>query len=130
MPITPLYASLFAIIYVYLSLNVIKHRFSKKNSVASGGDESLNIAIRIHGNFIEYVPISLILFWFIEVIAFASYWVVILGSVLLLARIAHIIGMNDTKNMLIFRQIGMVATFAVILISAAILIWHYLPVLI
>lgn len=127
MPVTPLFAAVFAIIYVYLSFRVIAHRFTKQISLGTGGDKNLEKAIRIQANFGEYIPISLLLFWFLEVITYASGLVLILGTVLLLARFSHIIGLNDTKNKLIFRQVGMVATFTVILIASVKLIWHYLP---
>lgn len=130
MPITPLFASLFAILFVVLSLRVALRRRRRRISIGSGGDEELEIAIRAHANFIEYVPIALILMWFLEVIAHASGLVLILGTALFFARLAHIVGITDTQNKLIFRFVGMIVTFAVILISSAVLIWHYLPVVI
>jgi len=130
MPITPLFASIFAIIFVFLSMRVALRRRRQRISVGSGGDMELELAIRAHANFIEYVPISLILMWFLEVIAHASGLVLILGTALLLARLAHIVGILDTENKLIFRSVGMLVTFAVILISSMILIWHYFPVMV
>lgn len=128
MPITPFFTAILAIIYVWLSFGVIKHRFSKKISMGSAGDPALEKAMRIQGNFGEYVPISLLLLWFLEVVTYSSGLAFILGCVLVLSRFSHIVGLNDSATKLIFRQIGTLGTFAVILVSSAVLIWHYLPV--
>ena len=127
MPVTPLFAAILAIIYVWLFFGVIKHRFSKQISLGSADDKSLEKAIRIQGDFYEHVPISLILIWFLEIITYSSSLTFILGCVLILARFAHIISLNDIATKMIFRQIGVLGTFAVILVSSVVLIWHYLP---
>lgn len=127
MPITPFFAAIFAIMYILLSCRVIKHRYVKRIDLGSAGDPKLEKAIRTQANFGEYVPLALLLMWFLEVIRHSSMLSLWLGSVLLLGRIAHVVGINDTKNKLIFRQLGIIATFAVILIAAGVLIWHYVP---
>lgn len=128
MPITPLFAALFALMYVILSIGVIRIRFTDKISLGDGGNKQLEIATRIHGNFIEYVPLCLVLFWFVERITFNSQLVFVLACVLLLARVAHVIGLRHAKPLLILRQLGVIATFIVILICALYLVWWYLPV--
>ena len=128
MPITPFFAAIFAVIYIVLSFDVIKHRFGKQVSLGDGEDRQLQKAIRIHGNFAEYVPFALLIMWFLEMVAYEFVLVLILGTVLLIARLAHVVGMRDPKKYLIFRQLGIIATFAVLLIGAARLIWQYLPV--
>lgn len=128
MPITPFFAAIFAVIYVILSLGVIKHRLGKKVSLGSGQDPQLEKAIRIQGNFAEYVPFALLLMWFLEIIAYEHTLVLILGTALLLARLAHVVGMREPKKYFIFRQLGALITFVVLLISAARLIWQYIPV--
>ena len=128
MPVTPLFAAILAIVYVCLSAGVIKKRLGKNISIGSAGDKDLEKVIRIHANFAEYVPISLILMWFIEIITYSSSLVYILGCVLLISRFAHIIGLNDSANKMMYRRVGMIGTFAVILISSIVLIWHYVPI--
>jgi len=127
MPITPLFAAVFAIFYILLSIKVIRFRLSKQISLGDAGDTDLETAVRSHGNFIEYVPIALILMWFLEVITYSSSLSMLLGLILLVSRFAHVIGLNDTKNKLIFRQVGMLGTFFVILVAASYLIWYYIP---
>ena len=133
MPITPLFAAIFALAYVYLSISVVKLRFSEK--IVLGVETKDNVvsapmlkAVRIHANFIEYVPMALILFWFLEIVTSSSAMVFWLACILLVARVAHVIGMNNPKRYLLCRQCGVVATFGVISFSAIKLIWSYLPV--
>ncbi|WP_274620662.1 MAPEG family protein [Colwellia maritima] len=59
--ITAFYASLLTLLYIGLSFNVIRLRFKLKVGVGDGGQEQLTKAIRIHGNFSEYMPLALIL---------------------------------------------------------------------
>lgn len=59
--ITLILSSLMGLMCVWLAFQVIKNRRKHKISLGDGGIEELARAIRAHGNFIEYVPISLIL---------------------------------------------------------------------
>lgn len=126
-PITPLFAAIFALFYLYLSFDVIRYRFKGKISIGDGGNKDLQLATRVHANFIEYVPLALILMWGIELVIYDSRLAYVLGMVLLIGRVLHVVGMHHPKNFLICRQIGTLATFAVLLLAALRLIWHYLP---
>lgn len=128
MLITPFFAALFGLMYIALSINVVRHRFRKRISVGTGGDVATEYAVRIHANFSEYVPFALLLFYFLEVISLSSSLVFFLASVLLVARIAHVIGMESSFKWLIFRQVGVLATIATILIASVALALHYIPV--
>ena len=59
--VVPFYAAIFALIYIGLTIRVIMLRNTKHVSLGNGGDPVLERAIRIHANFIEYVPLALIL---------------------------------------------------------------------
>lgn len=128
MLLTPLFAALFGFFYVFLSVNVVKHRFSKKISLGSNGDKSTEVAVRAHANFIEYVPLCLILFYFLEMVTLSSSMVFFLGCVLFVARIMHVVGMFKPREFLVLRQIGVVATFAVILAASSALALRYIPI--
>lgn len=128
MPVTPLFAAIFGLLYLLLSIDVIRMRFAGKISLGNGDNKTLEKAVRSHGNFAEYIPICLLLFCFIETITFNSQLVFWLGCVLLVGRVAHVMGMRDPKSLLILRQLGVVATLSVLLVSSAYLLWWYLPV--
>jgi hypothetical protein len=59
--ITLLLSSLMGLMCIWLALQVVKNRRKHKISLGDGGIDELARAIRAHGNFIEYVPLSLIL---------------------------------------------------------------------
>jgi len=126
--VTPLFAAIYGLLYVLMAFNVIRFRISGQVLLGDGDHPELLKAIRVHANFAEYVPLALLLMWFLESMTFASQEVFWLGSILLMGRILHVFGMMYPKNFLILRQLGMIATFAVILKSCISLFLHYLPV--
>ena len=128
MLVTPLFAAIFALVYLVLSISVIKLRFKQQVSLGSAGDSELEKEIRIHANFAEYVPLCLLLLYFLETVTLSSRLSFWLGCVLLISRLSHVIGMRNGKDHLIFRQIGVLGTFFVIFVSALALIWIYLPI--
>ncbi len=128
MLITPLFAVVLSLIYIGLSFNVIRHRFGKKISIGSGDDKRVEYAVRAHANFIEYVPLALILFYFLEVITLSSFLVFYLGTALVVARVMHLLGMLNPKELLVFRQIGVIVTMGVILIACVALALRYIPI--
>jgi len=127
MPITPLFAAIFAIIYVFLSFGVIRFRIRNQVSLGSGGHSDLEKAIRTHGNFAEYVPFTLLLLWFLEYFSLNRSLVFGLCLALLASRIGHYVGMKS-DSLLRFRQFGMIGTFLVILISAIAILWSYISI--
>ena len=112
--ITPIYAAIFALILVGLSSYVIKMRYKHRVSLGDGGNKELLKAIRAHGNFIEYVPMSLILLAMLELGGESGAVLHAFGGALLVGRIMHAPGLN-IKGTTILRQIGMVLTFAVLI---------------
>ena len=128
MLVTPLLAAIFGLMFVVLSLAVVRHRFNQRVILGDGENIDLRVAIRVHANFIEYVPLALILLWCLEAVLFDnSGFVLIMGVVLLLARFIHVIGMRYPKQWMILRQLGMVGTFSVYLVVSLRILWHYLP---
>lgn len=65
--VIPIYASLLALFYVYLSARTIGLRRIAKISIGDGGDDSLLRAIRMHANFYEYAALTLVLLAFVYI---------------------------------------------------------------
>ncbi len=61
MPMTPFFAAVLALFYVFLSLKVVRQRLSKGIKLGTGSEQGLEEAMRIHANFSEYVPLALLL---------------------------------------------------------------------
>lgn len=127
MPVTPIFAAIFSLMFAFLSANVIRHRLKSKTALGEGTDRDLLKAIRVHANFAEYVPLAIIMMWFLETITYDSRIPYALGVVLLLGRIGHVIGISYPRRFLILRQLGVLATLAVLLTCSVLLILHYIP---
>jgi len=52
--------------FLYLAWPIASLRKQKKIGLGDGGDPELQRAIRVHGNFIEHVPITLLMLWIAE----------------------------------------------------------------
>lgn len=70
--ITPLYASLLALVFVYLSARVITVRRQLKASLGDHGDKNLLKRLRVHANFAEYTPLALLLILMAEMMGTPS----------------------------------------------------------
>ncbi|MTI01748.1 MAPEG family protein [Roseibium sp. RKSG952] len=116
--ITPIYAALIAILYVALSANVILHRRSGKISVGDGGDKAMIKAMRTHANCAEYAPFALLLIAMAELQGAGWLILNLLGLMLLAGRLLHAYGFGRSSQIVILRQVGMLLTFAAILIAA------------
>ena len=119
MPVTALYASLLALLFVYLAVRVIQLRREGRVAVGDGGKPLLLRRMRVHANFAEYVPLSLILMALAESLHTWQWLLHLLGIALLVGRISHAYGVSQLEEPFIFRTIGMVATFSVIAMAAA-----------
>ncbi|WP_240615650.1 MAPEG family protein [Alteromonas facilis] len=124
--ITGFYASLLAVCYLYLSALVISARRSAKVSLGDGGDASLQQLSRAHGNFAEYVPITLILALCLEINTDFDLVVHIACVALLFGRLTHAYGLRHHIGASWQRVVGMLSTFAaIVLLSAFNLVWLY-----
>jgi uncharacterized membrane protein YecN with MAPEG domain len=122
--VVPLYAAIFAIVFVGLSMRVANTRRVMGVALGTGANAVLERRIRVQGNFAEYVPFALILLTFVEVKGSANWLVHVLCLALLAARLAHAYGVAQEPETIPIRASAMVATFAVFIIAAAILLIH------
>ena len=111
---TSLYAGLLGLLFVALSLRVIRVRRDRGVVLGDAGDARLQRAVRVHANFAEYTPLALVLIALLE-LGGATIWVIHgFGLVLVLGRGLHAWGVSQTPETLRFRIVGMVLTFAAI----------------
>lgn len=95
-----------------------------KYPIHDGDDENLKRRIGAFTNFIEYVPVALLLLALIELQGATSVLIWGLGVAFVIGRILHAIGMLSNPHFPLPRIIGMLATYAVLLIPAGWLILH------
>lgn len=128
MPIltTSLYAALLAIVSMVLAGMVGSVRGKKKAiSLGDGGDPELLVAMRRQMNFVEYVPLALLLIALVELNGGSKTLIHSLGATLLAARIIHPFGLDVNKMNTMPRFIGTFATFAVTVAAVGTLFWQY-----
>ncbi|ATG17594.1 TPA: MAPEG family protein [Providencia alcalifaciens] len=110
--VSSLYAVLGALLLLRLSLNVVKLRNQYRVSVGDGGFSELQTAIRVHGNAIEYIPISLILLLLMEMNGAKVWMIHVCGIVLIASRILHSYGLKNHDYSQ--RRMGMMGTYLAI----------------
>ncbi|MBF7073297.1 MAPEG family protein [Glaciecola sp. MH2013] len=113
--ITGLYASLLGLLFLLLSIYVIKQRRANVVSLGDGDIDQLQKATRAHGNFSEYVPICLILLAVAEMTSQADIFLHACGILLVYGRSAHAYGLVTKSGPSWGRVSGMLATFACLL---------------
>lgn len=123
--VIPLYAALLALFYVYLSARTIGIRRKAQISIGDGGDDSMLRAMRMHANFSEYAPITLVLLALVDIQGGQIWLLHTLGVLFLLARLSHAYGISSAQAPGKFRVGGMVGTFATITISSCWLLNAY-----
>jgi hypothetical protein len=109
-PITALYAVILGVIAAALIGPIGPLRLKKQISVLDGGDAELLIAMRRHGNFTEHVPLALILMMIVELNGASGTLLHGVGIVLVLARIAHPLGLKVDDLTAKLRLVGAVGT--------------------
>ena len=115
--IVPVFSAFFAVMFVLLSINVIRARRKHKVGIGTGRNKSVERAMRVHANFAEYVPFALLLIALLELNKANSALLIGLCSVLLVGRLVHAYGVSMENERFAYRVCGMLMTFAVILIS-------------
>ena len=116
--IVPAYTAIFGLMFIYLSLRVIKQRHSAKVSIGDGDNPALRKAIAVHNNFSQYVPLALLLIAFVELNHAPAIYTHGLCACLLVGRVAHAYGLAQPIQVMKLRQIGVLLTFGVIIIAA------------
>jgi uncharacterized membrane protein YecN with MAPEG domain len=119
-PIVSRYAGLLALLFLVLTVQVIRFRRENKVILGSGGHNELERRRSAHSNFAEFVPLSLFLFFLLE--ARVCGWVThALCASLTLGRMLHAWGIS--KKVLRFRFIGMLLTLIPLIIAALLLLF-------
>ena len=110
-------AALLGLILVVLSYLVVNIRRREKIGVGTGDYLPLRLAVRVHANFIEYVPMALILIFLLQRNGGANLAAYLAGA-LVIARLLHAIGLSRTAGTSIGRFIGTSLTWVVLLTAS------------
>ena len=125
--ITLLFTALHALLMMVLVYRVVTYRRGAKIGLGDGGDTRLLRRMRVHANFIEYVPIALLLLALLEVCGLDARAVWALGGTLLLSRLLHAWGLSSTGGVSIGRFWGTLLTWLVLVVAALAGVWLAWP---
>jgi len=124
--ITGLYASILALIVIWLCYQVVVFRRSKRVEIGDGGDTTGIRHIRAQQNAVEYIPLAIILFAIYELNGGNPWMLHGIGAALVLGRLIHPGGLVKGKGATFGRFYGTAITWLVILLLAGLNIGHFI----
>ena len=125
MHILILYAAVLAVMFVLLSIRTLRLRRTLRIGLGDAGNERMLRAMRVHSNFAEYVPLSLVMLLLVEGQGAHPALVHGLCLCLLVGRISHAFGVSQQKENYRFRVLGMALTFTTLITSSGYLLFAY-----
>ncbi len=125
--VTPMYAAGLGIILLILSIRVVAVIRAKGGVLyGDGGNADFTPVLRGQQNFIEYVPLILILIAFAEAGGSSAQWIHGMGAALLVARVLHPLGLTTKAGVNPLRFIATNLTWIVLLVaSVLVLVNHF-----
>jgi uncharacterized membrane protein YecN with MAPEG domain len=122
---SPIYIGLAALLLFYLSMqvNLLRHRYGV--GLGDGGHDDLHRAIRVQANFVEYVPIALLLILAADLVGHEKLIVHVLGIALLIGRVCHAYGLSRGAGQSPGRAAGIVLTYLVLIAGAVLAILSF-----
>jgi uncharacterized membrane protein YecN with MAPEG domain len=123
-PVTALYTALLAVVALALQQHVGRERLRAGVSLGEGGDPGLLVAMRRQANFVEQVPLALLLLALIELNGASPSTLHALGATLLASRIVHPIGLRAEQGRVPARLVGAVGTLIVVILEIGIASWQ------
>jgi uncharacterized membrane protein YecN with MAPEG domain len=128
LPVTLVTACVLGIFYVGLSVAVSGERGRSKIGLGSGMEASvalgaehqaprLLVAVRRHGHFAEYVPLSILLIMLLEIEGASRLWLCVLAALLVVSRAMIAFGMGRSAPN-VFRAGGNVVQLGMIVAAS------------
>ena len=92
--ITTLYTLILSVLMLVLWMNVTRTRAGNHISIGHGDDVTLHERVRMHGNFMEWVPMTVALIALAELNGVSSLWLHACGIAAVIGRVAHPFGLK------------------------------------
>jgi len=127
--VTALYAGILALMLLALSIRVvIVARVGANEPYGDGNKSELTPVVRAQGNFIEYVPMAVLLMGFLELMGTSGTLIHSFGIALVVGRALHAIGLKANHGPTFGRLAGAALTWVVIALAACMVIFKSLSV--
>lgn len=124
--ITSFYAALLGLLFVALAGLVVRARWKYRTGLGIGTEPGMERAVRVHANFVEYVPLALVMLLLAEVGGARSGLLHACGGVLLASRLLHAYGLGGSSGRSFGRFWGTAGTWAVMVTLSFTLLWRAL----
>jgi uncharacterized protein len=121
--ITALYAALNAILNILLANRVSTLRRREKVSLGTGESRELLVAVRVHANSAEFVPLALLMMLIAELCGAASVPLHVYGGLLFVGRLMHVRGMAMVKAPNFYRVASNGLTWVGIVVISVYVLW-------
>jgi len=125
LPVTALYAGILTIFALVLSFKAGSFRGKSGVSVLFGDPPNMELVekVRAHQNFLEYVPMIVILMAVIELNGGSATFLHAIGSLLIVVRVAHAVGLKHDNMGHPGRLIGAGGTALITLVVSVYTLW-------
>lgn len=123
--ITPIYIALLGILFIPFTMRIGFYRMGNKIDLGDGDDPKMFKLIRGQANFVETVPLAVVLLLLMEILGAGDTWLHVMGALLVGGRFLHYVGITELGPF-ICRPVGMFATLSIYLIAP---IWILMDVL-
>ena len=123
--ITPIYIALLGILFVPFTMRVGLYRVKNEIIIGDGKDDELIRRIRGQGNFVETVPLAVVLLLLMEILGAGDTWLHVLCALLVGGRLMHYLGITEFAPP-ICRPVGFFATLSIYFVAP---IWILMDVL-
>ena len=115
-------AAVFGLLHVIFTLRVGNYRLKSGISLGDGGDPEMRNRVRAHGNFIENVPIAVLLILLNDLDGAQDTTLILMGSILLISRLTHYLTIATRRLPVILRPLSMIGTLGTILAASVMLL--------
>jgi hypothetical protein len=119
-----LWAGLCLLLYLFLSVQVVRQRRTHQVAIGDAGVEPLVRAGRAFGNASEYLPVGFAVMALLVLVGSPPISLHLAGATLFLGRLSHAIGLGRTTGPSLPRAAGMVLTWLFLVGGAVTLLFH------
>lgn len=124
--VSPFYVAVMTLFYLFLNYRVISMRRKFKVGLGSAGNEDLQRAIRVQGNFAEHVPLILLLMVLMEYQGLTFPFMHGLGVLLIVSRSLHMIGLSGSPGVSFGRFWGTFLSFSLMILLSLGLVVNFI----
>ncbi|MEM6595353.1 MAG: MAPEG family protein [Pseudomonadota bacterium] len=116
--VAPIYIGLLTLLFLFLSIRVIRARRSEKVSIGTGGSTMVERAMRVQANCMEYSLFFIVLLLTAELQGTPGWLLHLLGLGFVAARVAHAYGLSTETAPSSARIGGMAVTLTLLIVLA------------